>query len=85
MILFVIPFFGICAWLNLDNKAAFKNWGTLTIFSIPVCLWYGIKWIITPISAVGERGNANRSALMLIGFFLLILVVVVFGTILVLK
>jgi hypothetical protein len=37
------------------------------------------------ITGVGEQGNANRSALMLIGFFLLILAVIMFGTILVMK
>ena len=49
------------------------------------CVYFGGKDFISTITAVGEQGNANRSTLMIIGFFLLILVVVVFGTILVLK
>ena len=50
-----------------------------------LCVYCGGGDFISNITAVGEQGNANRSTLMIIGFFLLILVVVVFGTILVLK
>jgi hypothetical protein len=48
-------------------------------------VYIGGKDFISTITAVGEQGNANRSTLIIIGLFLLILVVVVFGTILVLK
>ena len=48
-------------------------------------VYVGGKDFISTITAVGEQGNANRSTLIIIGLFLLILVVVVFGTILVLK
>ena len=48
-------------------------------------LYLGGRQFIEPITAVGEQGNANRSVLILIGLFLLILVVVVFGIILAIK
>ena len=84
MILIYVPLSGLMAWGAFESG---KIWWGGWFFSgcVAVGLWYGMKWIIIPITAVGERGNANRSALMLIGFFLLILVVIVFGTILVMK
>lgn len=44
-----------------------------------------IKSVFESLISIGEQGNANRSLLMIMGLFLLILVVIVFGTILVLK
>lgn len=89
IILFGVPFCGFGLWWMYFHKTTPDNkdiivflFLCLGILVLPIM---GIEKIITPISAVGERGNANRSALMLIGFFLLILVVIVFGTILVLK
>ena len=44
-----------------------------------------IRLVFESFISIGEQGNANRSLLMIMGLFLLILVVIVFGTILVLK
>ena len=63
------------------EQAFFRILLALTLGS----LGWGLKLIIDPLIAVGEQGKANRSALIIIGLFLLILAVIVFGTILVLK
>jgi uncharacterized membrane protein HdeD (DUF308 family) len=82
----MILFSGLMCYylLFVDNKFSGVE-KLITLFLCVFGIWFGIKRILNPITAVGERGNANRSALMIIGFFLLILVVIVFGTILVLK
>jgi len=89
IILFGAPLGGFLMWFKYSypNPDGSKDLGYILFFGASILGFFvlGIEKIITPITAVGERGNANRSALMIIGFFLLILVVIVFGTILVLK
>ena len=68
--------------------------GFLFIMSIFACIafiglgikvFFDFRTFVIGITAVGKMGDANRSLLIILGLFLLILVVIVFGTILVLK
>lgn len=83
-------FFGMIFCLGMTYISAYLMYIThwlwflgLIFFGSCTILWF--KEFLVPITAEGEQGNANRSTLMLIGLFLLILVIIVFGTILVLK
>ena len=74
----------LASWVIYLNFEEASGYLRLIFRYIRLILRY-IRLVFESTISIGEQGNVNRSLLMIIGLFLLILAVIVLGTILVLK